>query len=84
MTDFQIKDEDLTGFKGKVAIITGNINCATQVEISLTIDQVDPLAWLLSSCYYHSVHQSSAPTSKNPQQKATFCSYQLMYESGVT
>ena len=23
MTDFQINDEDLTGFKGKVAIVTG-------------------------------------------------------------
>jgi hypothetical protein len=23
MAEFQIKDEDLTGFKGKVAIITG-------------------------------------------------------------
>jgi hypothetical protein len=23
MTDFQINDEDLTGFKGKVAVVTG-------------------------------------------------------------
>jgi len=30
MTDFQIKDEDLTGFKGKVAIITGTLQRATE------------------------------------------------------
>jgi hypothetical protein len=24
MTDFQITDADLTGFKGKVAVVTGN------------------------------------------------------------
>jgi hypothetical protein len=29
MTDFQIKDEDLTGFKGKVAIITGTLRRVT-------------------------------------------------------
>jgi len=25
MTDFQISDEDLTGFKGKVAVVTGTV-----------------------------------------------------------
>jgi hypothetical protein len=37
MTDFQINDEDLTGFKGKVAIVTGETSHSSAAS-SFTAD----------------------------------------------
>jgi hypothetical protein len=37
MAEFQINDSDLTGFKGKVAVITGNLLMQTASWFELTV-----------------------------------------------